>query len=436
MSRFVVVNAILLALFGAFMIGTSSNGIRLAYMSAKDMEESTNYVTMSALMEVTINPVVFMLGMILFILVNASKQNGVAMNKARYGWGALCLCLLAFVTLMVPALMVPLMDYLGTTVKGSKTWEPAAKYWWSQGCSFRHCSCWQEVWPSNHTTQNTPSSCVRFIHFYQCLKKIQYEGCQVLYPDYEQTRGSDMWTFAANSYIEGQRPVSKQTDTKEEIQAAQDIVTGLQDYARTFHQDSKDENEELQTLKAVLLDHQQGPSHARRGVNGMIDKFNSWDDVKEFILKNKQICLNPNLKSDFARVLNTGTSTPAARALIENITETIDALTTRIHNKHPFKKVTKAMTECPLLYQCFLKLTTEDHHFLKMKIPRMARLPWTTTMLLRTLRRRYDMLLTTRQKDKNLNLLQRKYTPSCIFIKCVLYCLSDNDNNYNNDNNE
>lgn len=123
MSRFVVVNAILLALFGAFLLGTSSNGIRLAHMNTKDIEKSPNYVAMSALMEVTINPVVYMLGMILFIIANAvmfSKQNGVTMTKARYGWGALCLCLLAFVTLMVPALMVPLMNYLGTTVKEVK----------------------------------------------------------------------------------------------------------------------------------------------------------------------------------------------------------------------------------------------------------------------------------------------------------------------------
>ena len=46
-----------------------------------------------------------------------ANNHGPDMTKSRYVWGGLCLCALAFIAMMMPALMVPLMNYMNTTVK-------------------------------------------------------------------------------------------------------------------------------------------------------------------------------------------------------------------------------------------------------------------------------------------------------------------------------
>ena len=120
MKQFVVINAILLTLVGAYLLGTSANGLNLAFMSTKDMKKNPNYLAKSALMEVSINPVIFLFGLILILAANAAmfaNNHGPDMTKSRYVWGGLCLCALAFIAMMLPALMVPLMNYMNTTVK-------------------------------------------------------------------------------------------------------------------------------------------------------------------------------------------------------------------------------------------------------------------------------------------------------------------------------
>ena len=120
MKRFVVINAILLTLVGAYLLGTSANGLNLAFMSTKTLTQIPNYVARSALMEVSINPVIFLFGLILILAANAAmfaNNHGPDMTKSRYVWGGLCLCALAFIAMIMPALMVPLMNYMNTTVK-------------------------------------------------------------------------------------------------------------------------------------------------------------------------------------------------------------------------------------------------------------------------------------------------------------------------------
>ena len=120
MTRFIVINAILLTLVGAYLLGTSANGLNLAFMSTKTLTQIPNYVARSALMEVSINPVIFLFGLILILAANAAmfaNNHGPDMTKSRYVWGGLCLCALAFIAMIMPALMVPLMNYMNTTVK-------------------------------------------------------------------------------------------------------------------------------------------------------------------------------------------------------------------------------------------------------------------------------------------------------------------------------
>ena len=120
MTRFIVINAILLTLVGAYLLGTSANGLNLAFMSTKALTQNPNYVAKSALLEISINPVIFLFGLILILAANAAmfaNNNGPDMTKSRYVWGGLCLCALAFIAMIMPALMVPLMNYMNTTVK-------------------------------------------------------------------------------------------------------------------------------------------------------------------------------------------------------------------------------------------------------------------------------------------------------------------------------
>lgn len=123
MTRFVVINAILLTLVGAYLLAACGNAVNLAFMSTKDMEKNPNYLARSALMEVSINPVLFLFGLILLLAANAAmfaNNHGPEMTKSRYVWGGLCLCAIAFIAMMMPVLMVPLLNYMDTTVKEVK----------------------------------------------------------------------------------------------------------------------------------------------------------------------------------------------------------------------------------------------------------------------------------------------------------------------------
>jgi len=123
MSSFVVANAILIAFVAAYLIGMSANGLRLGFLTIDELEKTPNYTTTSALLELTLNPVVCLLGLICLVITNAvlfSKGRGIELTKAKYGWGGLMLCILAFVAAMVPALMVPLVDYMNSSTKEFK----------------------------------------------------------------------------------------------------------------------------------------------------------------------------------------------------------------------------------------------------------------------------------------------------------------------------
>ena len=65
------------------------------------------------------------------------------------------------------------------------------------------------------------------------------------------------------------------------------------------------------------------------GEYGLETRFESWEDVKKFILDNKDFCLDPQRKQGFASVLTNNTCSPAARDLIESIVSSIDFLSTK-----------------------------------------------------------------------------------------------------------
>lgn len=117
----VVANATVFVTLALFLLGLCANSIHLAFMSKANMEDKPQYVMSSSITELTLAPVVIMLGLIILVIINAvlsSKQKGLrAPPGAKYGWGGLAVCALAFITAMVPAIMVPLMDYMNTTLQ-------------------------------------------------------------------------------------------------------------------------------------------------------------------------------------------------------------------------------------------------------------------------------------------------------------------------------
>ena len=62
------------------------------------------------------------------------------------------------------------------------------------------------------------------------------------------------------------------------------------------------------------------------GKDGIQTKFQSWDEVKQFILTHKDFCLDEQRKSDFTNVLTQETYSPAAKKLVTGIVSTIDEL--------------------------------------------------------------------------------------------------------------
>ena len=123
MSTFIVANAVLLAIVAAYLLGMSVNGIRLGFITLEDLDKAPEYAATSALLELTLNPVVCLLALICFVITNAvifSRGKGIILTKAKYGWGGLALCILAFVAAMVSALMVPLIDYMDSSAQEFK----------------------------------------------------------------------------------------------------------------------------------------------------------------------------------------------------------------------------------------------------------------------------------------------------------------------------
>lgn len=115
---FKVVNIVLLVLIALVVLGTSANGLHLAFMSPDRMMDDPGYVASSAIMEVSVDPVLYLVGVFVLILANAmifSKGNGPQMTKKMYGWGGLALCTLVVIAMLMPALTVPLLDYMDMT---------------------------------------------------------------------------------------------------------------------------------------------------------------------------------------------------------------------------------------------------------------------------------------------------------------------------------
>lgn len=139
--------------------------------------------------------------------------------------------------------------------------------------------------------------------------------------DYEQSTGQRLVGFRrhVNSYIQGggnTPSAPRQANTPKEIQAAQDIVNGLKHYAATFDPNNEKQNTELQQLKPLLrLPDAKGLPMQVVGQYGILKKFNSWDEVKQFILENKDLCLDEKRKSAFTNVLTQETYSPDARDL-------------------------------------------------------------------------------------------------------------------------
>lgn len=72
------------------------------------------------------------------------------------------------------------------------------------------------------------------------------------------------------------------------------------------------------------------------GKDGIQTKFDSWEDVKKFILKYKDFCLDPTRKSEFANVLSNNTYSQDTIKLVTNIINAIDAIDeTTSHVNHP-----------------------------------------------------------------------------------------------------
>lgn len=154
--------------------------------------------------------------------------------------------------------------------------------------------------------------------------------------DYEQSTGQRLVGFRrhVNSFIAGggNAPSAQKPYTPQEAQAAQDIIDGLKHYAKTFNPNNETQNTELQKLKLLLfLPHATGLPMQVVGKYGIQTKFDSWEDVKQFILEHKNFCLDPERKQEFAKVLTNDTCSPDAKVLIESIVNTFDQLPTSIH---------------------------------------------------------------------------------------------------------
>lgn len=151
--------------------------------------------------------------------------------------------------------------------------------------------------------------------------------------DYEQSTGQRLVGLRrhVNSYIEGGGNVPS-TQKPDNEQAAQHIVDGLIHYAATFDPNDEKQNAELQQLKPLLLlPDATGLPMQVVGKYGIQTKFDSWEDVKQFILEHKDFCLNPQRKQAFTRVLTNKTCSQAAQDLVESIVNTLDQLPDPIH---------------------------------------------------------------------------------------------------------
>ena len=168
--------------------------------------------------------------------------------------------------------------------------------------------------------------------------------------DYEQSTGQRLVGFRrhVNSFIAGggNAPSAQKPYTPQEAQAAQDIINGLKHYAKTFDPNDEEQNTELQKLKSLLLLPQDKALPMQVvGRYGIQHTFNSWEDVKNFILKHKDFCLNEERKSAFANVLTDTTCSPAAMDLIRNIVTAIDHLSPSPHRQQPLHTVESAESD-------------------------------------------------------------------------------------------
>lgn len=149
--------------------------------------------------------------------------------------------------------------------------------------------------------------------------------------DYEQSTGQRLVGFRrhVNSFIAGggNAPSAQKPYTPQEAQAAQDIIDGLKHYAKTFNPNNETQNKELQKLKPLLLlPDATGLPMQVVGKYGIQTKFDSWEDVKQFLLKHKDFCLDPERKSDFANVLTNDTCSQDTVQLVKDIIHAIDAI--------------------------------------------------------------------------------------------------------------
>lgn len=124
MSSFHAANYTLVVLLALFLLWMSTTGVAMAFNNVKEKLAKSGYFTVAMLMEISANPVIILVGMVLLVITNAvifSKGKGRAMTKSSYGWGALALVSLAVVAAMMSAIMTPLIDYMNTDVKELKT---------------------------------------------------------------------------------------------------------------------------------------------------------------------------------------------------------------------------------------------------------------------------------------------------------------------------
>ena len=118
-NRFVVINAVLLALLVGYALAESVTMSRMVFTKLRDLDPNSTFLT--TIWDISINPTFLALMLMLFVVANVTMIHrgwGPSDWSTSRMWGVgLALSMICFLIMTSSVIVSPMIDYMSTTVK-------------------------------------------------------------------------------------------------------------------------------------------------------------------------------------------------------------------------------------------------------------------------------------------------------------------------------